>query len=534
MVHLFRLILWMWLGAASISAARADILVEFDSGGPMTVERNDLGFTSTPRVTATFRFAGDTLPERFTRGQKSSGLLLGYTISDGTHSITRIRSTETMTLAVDYYPATSRRSGRVIGSVGLLVIPPGSGLDGLQIGMGQNGSALVQAWIDSETRTAARKFRATSKGGRWSFRHVPALHSPLRQCPMFDALEQRADELYKLANAITRDDKVFDLAVADILTQGYNSGYARLGLSIPESAFAEALGTTASRNGLRLEIATTIKSKADWSRILARFGRTGDRGGETNEPRGIPVTLGALDISNNSIEFFCTLDPELMGHAWGDLYKSGYIDAQLYGEIAPKILLYDFLKLVRDVGFFALTESVVGAWFAEAGAGTVALNRAQALALRAASERKLLYAPIETFGLPVAVETAEAVNASFLAQFVRQGHKAEDWIPSWKASTFVSTVAGYRSFRAYRVYVEGSSREVSQWMTTENLRGLSALEIKELLSLKSVPTHVIEIEVSQGAEYLIGLTHGGGRQLFVNDISKLRPLADTRRALPLP
>jgi hypothetical protein len=178
MIHLFRFILWMWLAAASITTARADILVEFDSGGPMTVERNDLGFTSTPRVTATFRFAGDTLPARFNLGQNSRQLLLGFTITDGSHVITRIRSTEQMTLAVDYYPATSRHSERVIGSVGLLVIPPGSGLDGLQIGMGQNGSALVQAWIDSETKTAARMFRATSKGGRWTVRRVASLDVP--------------------------------------------------------------------------------------------------------------------------------------------------------------------------------------------------------------------------------------------------------------------------------------------------------------------------------------------------------------------
>ena len=181
MIHLFRFILWMWLAAAGITTARADILVEFDSGGPMTVERNDLGFTTTPRVTATFRFAGDTLPARFNLGQKSRQLLLGYTISDGSHVITRVRSNEQLTLAVDYYPATSRRSGRVIGSVGLLVTPPGSGLDGLQIGMSQDGDALVQAWTDSETRTAARMFRATSKGGRWSFREVGSENTASRR-----------------------------------------------------------------------------------------------------------------------------------------------------------------------------------------------------------------------------------------------------------------------------------------------------------------------------------------------------------------
>lgn len=179
MIHLFRFILWMCLAAASISAAQADILVEFDSGGPLTIERNDLGFTATPRVTATFRFAGDTLPARFYLGQNSRHLLLGYSISDGSHVITRVRSNEPMTLAIDYRPATSRRGESVVGSVGLLVIPPGSGLDGLQIGMSQDGSALVQAWIDSETKTAARMFRATSKGGRWSIRSA----SPIQAAP---------------------------------------------------------------------------------------------------------------------------------------------------------------------------------------------------------------------------------------------------------------------------------------------------------------------------------------------------------------
>lgn len=189
MLNLFRLVLWTWLATMSVTA-RADILVEFDSG-TMTVERNDLGFSATPRVTATFRFVGDTLPERFNLGKDSSRLLLGYTISDGSHSITRIRSTETMTLAVDYYPATSRRSERVIGSAGLLVVPPGSGLDGLQIGMSQDGDALVQAWTDSETKTAAKMFRATSKYGSWIVRRVAGWDVPKK---LYFAIAYMAEE----------------------------------------------------------------------------------------------------------------------------------------------------------------------------------------------------------------------------------------------------------------------------------------------------------------------------------------------------
>ena len=530
MIHLFRFILWMWLCAASISAARADILVEFDSGGPMTVERNDLGFTSTPRVTATFRFAGDTLPARFNLGQNSRQLLLGYTISDGSHVITRVRSNEQLTVSVDYYPATSRHSERVIGSVGLLVIPPGSGLDGVQIGMGQNGSALVQAWIDSETKTAARMFRATSKGGRWTVRRAEAVPVQTPMCLAATLIKEESDAIKSIASRLAADDKYYLDAVSDILLQGYNSAFARLGLDIDERSIPNLLSTSAKKQAARSSIVATTQRKANWRAALASAIARGNPGSsETTEPRGFPITVHRPSpFSNESLEYFCSRDPSLMEHAWSDLYGSGYIDYKLYSDVAPTIWLKNALEVsLEQLVVFAATESVVALWAVRES--VVLLNRAQAQLLVAAGKREALVVPAQALAEVINVYSADVANTYFLSRWFGPGRSPENWISSWKPSTDVVRKRASKAFQVDHLYA--GSDPLGQWVTPELVRRMSRKDAGALLDIPSQPTHVVQMEIREGAVFWEGLSTSGGRQIFVENRHDLRIVDGTVQEL---
>ena len=345
-------------------------------------------------------------------------------------------------------------------------------------------------------------------------------------CPNFLAMQEEAKKLNALANSLERDDAAYGSAVADMFLRGYNSPVSNLGLNISEDQIPKLLATKASIDAARRGIVASIRNKATVRGHIAETGLTSDYTADGN-------------YSKEVVQWFCDPDPQKISReSWTALYEAGYIDYKLYRSEFLNKWISDPPRLAKIIAVAAsvLAWELIPARIAlgtEIGAVTVdALEEETLLSF---VKRKLLFKPFERIEDLVGFVPSKAVNKKRLAEWMAEtGKPASKWIQEWADDTIVLQLTARKPFRVYRLFRDGETKMQAKWLTEENLAGLSPTEIQKKLSLPYTPTHIVEVEIRQGAEYWTGFAVDEGRQIFVLDENNVHVLEETIKPLPLP
>ena len=348
--------------------------------------------------------------------------------------------------------------------------------------------------------------------------------SPPIKCPKFLEMQAEAKKMQSLADTLEKDNRAYEAAVADVCLRGYNSPLCSLGLNVSEDQIPNLLCSKSAVAAAHQSIIASIRSKANTRDFIAQIGL-------------MPQPDYSLNgtASKSVIQWFCDPDPKNIGReTWEALYRAGYIDYTLYRSKLLAKWIADPPDIIKEVGGLALLiagSEFIAARFAVAD---ILINTRQVRVLRDLTGRRLSFSSAEEIGTLISTEDAEAVNASGREEYIQQGGDPSKYIPQWKERTVVQKMVARVGFRVYRVFAKGETKPRGEWVTPENLDGLSIEEIAEKLSLPFTPSHVIEVEVEQGVEFWLGFAKGGGRQIRVLDKSKVNPLQETQQPLPLP
>ena len=219
---------------------------------------------------------------------------------------------------------------------------------------------------------------------------------PCACCPKYQELIDWAEYLEEIAVRIERDEWYYLTVKADIVENGWESEFARIGISgyrdptvpnqnqaaliqhfegtEPEVIFAEDLTPAVLNNAVaRPGLVSVIRERAGYARAL------GERGLEYCS--GNPDYVGQ-DEEDPVLDYFCTLDPDkATDEVWGELFKIGYIDFATYQDVGYEVLSARWAR----AELIASVASLIFVWrgallsLAKSSArGLVRLTRAQA------------------------------------------------------------------------------------------------------------------------------------------------------------
>lgn len=176
---------------------------------------------------------------------------------------------------------------------------------------------------------------------------------PCACCQKYQELINWADYLEEIAAKIEDDEWYYLTVKADIVENGWESDFARIGISgyrdptipnrneaaliqhfegtEPEVIFAEDLTPAVLNNSVaRPGLIRIIRERAAYARALA------DRGLEYCRKNPPYVGQNGSDLI---LDYFCSLDPDKINDdVWGELYKIGYIDFATYNDIGYNVL----------------------------------------------------------------------------------------------------------------------------------------------------------------------------------------------------
>lgn len=174
---------------------------------------------------------------------------------------------------------------------------------------------------------------------------------PCTCCPRYEELNIWADHLDEIATRLERDEWFYLEIKADIVENGWESEYARIGISgyrdptVPsqnqaaliqhfeglsaEVIFAEDLTTVMLDNAVaRPGIARVIRERATNARNLA------ERGLDYCKSHASYAGEGADPV----LDYFCTLDPEKINQdVWDELFRIGWIDFVTWDDISYRV-----------------------------------------------------------------------------------------------------------------------------------------------------------------------------------------------------
>ncbi len=229
---------------------------------------------------------------------------------------------------------------------------------------------------------------------------------PCTCCPKYEELNDWADQLEEIAVNIERDDWYYLEVKADIVENGWESDYARIGISgyrdttVPnlnaaaliqhfeglpaEVIFAEDLTPAVLDNAIaRPGLARVIRERAENARSLAK--------------RGLDYCQTDSSYSGQDadpvLDYFCTLDPDkINADVWGELYRIGYIDYATFDDVGYRVLSDKLMRaeLAASIAslVFAFRAGLV-ALARNSAYGLVRLTRTQAVRLASIGRRRM-------------------------------------------------------------------------------------------------------------------------------------------------
>lgn len=211
---------------------------------------------------------------------------------------------------------------------------------------------------------------------------------PCTCCPRYEELNNWADHLEEIATRIERDEWFYLEAKADIVESGWESEFARVGISryrdptVPtqnqaaliqhfqdlpaEVIFAEDLTPVMLNNEVaRPGLARVMRERATSSRALAERGLEYCRSHATYAGNGADPVL----------DYFCTLDPDKINQdVWDELYKIGWIDYVTWDDASYRVASERWAR----IELYASLGTVVFAW--RGALGRLARSSARGLA----------------------------------------------------------------------------------------------------------------------------------------------------------
>lgn len=208
---------------------------------------------------------------------------------------------------------------------------------------------------------------------------------PCACCPKYQELIDWADHLEEIAVRIERDEWFYLNVKADIVENGWESDYARIGINgyrdpeiitqtdaaliqhvseLPaEVIFAEDLTPAVLNNSVaRPGLVRVIREKASNARTLGE--------------RGLEYCSNNSDYSGQDgdpvLDYFCTLDPDKINQeVWNELFKIGYLDRPTWEDVSYEVVSDTLFRIELAVA----AGSLVFAWRAYLAAATRFLSR---------------------------------------------------------------------------------------------------------------------------------------------------------------
>lgn len=218
---------------------------------------------------------------------------------------------------------------------------------------------------------------------------------PCTCCPRYEELFVWADHLEEIATRLDRDEWFYLEVKADIVENGWESEYARIGISgyrdrtVPnqnaaafiqhfeelpaEVIFAEDLTLPLLDNSVaRPGLARIIRERAEKARALAQRGLDYCKSNASYAGSGADPVL----------DYFCTLDPDKINQdVWDELYKIGWIDYATWDDASYRVASERWAR----AELYASIATLVFAWRAglarvarSSGRGLVRLTKRQA------------------------------------------------------------------------------------------------------------------------------------------------------------
>lgn len=358
-------------------------------------------------------------------------------------------------------------------------------------------------------------------------------------CQEFYRMLSESQGLIDLADKLEKDDQTYEDAVADMLLQGYDSGFAVLGLDVNDADISLYLHNEIISKEHRANIIAAIRKKAGMRRAIALAGITGDTGKTTINPRGIPITDNP-GISQERIKYFCSPSTaNLSSDSWAGLYEAGYIDYATYHQVAwnnfiDNLFIGSLETVISTAAIEILPVRLLGRYLLPIPEGSsFEIGAVQAERLLFISRSNLTSKPIVAVGRVYQGIPAATLNKLALEKFVAEGGDPSSWITEWLPGTVAEEIISTSPRRVYRVFAKGQSKNAGYWVSIESFQGLRAVDIKRRLALPFVPTHIVEIIIPSQTKMTMGWSAGSTNQirLFI-DLKDLEIVPGSERPLP--
>jgi len=244
---------------------------------------------------------------------------------------------------------------------------------------------------------------------------------PCTCCPKYEELSDWADHLDEIAVNIERDDDYYLDVAVEIILEGWNSEFARVGIhnwrqspqtdlelnqqavqmqsngeTLPDDFFQEDLSeyfygyshfyslTKSPNLSARTEIVQSFRNKAAAAREIADAGIEYCKGNSSYSGVGSPNTV---------LDYFCSRDPSILNqNIWNHLYATGLIS---YGswEDATNEVLEEFMfraAILAGVGSILFASRSILKNIVKGGTrGILKMGRGQFARLRLLAQRRL-------------------------------------------------------------------------------------------------------------------------------------------------
>ncbi|WP_339108536.1 hypothetical protein [Thioclava sp. GXIMD4216] len=195
---------------------------------------------------------------------------------------------------------------------------------------------------------------------------------PCTCCPRYEELNAWADHLEEIATRLDRDAWFYLEVKADIVENGWESEYARVGISgyrdptVPnqnaaaliqhfegmsaEEIFAEDLTPVMLDNSVaRPGLARVMRERASNARTLAK------RGLDYCKSNALYAGKGADSV----LDYFCTLDPDKIDQdVWDTLFKIGWIDFATWDDASYRVASEKWAR----AELYASVATLIFAW----------------------------------------------------------------------------------------------------------------------------------------------------------------------------
>lgn len=227
---------------------------------------------------------------------------------------------------------------------------------------------------------------------------------PCTCCPRYEELNLWADQLDEIATRIERDEWFYLEVKADIVENGWESDYARIGIvgyrdpTVPnqnqaalmqhftnlpaEVIFAEDLTPPMLDNAVaRPGLVGVIRERSASARTLATRGLDYCRSHASYAGHGADPVL----------DYFCTLDPDKINQeVWDELFKIGWIDCVVWDDTNYRMASERWARAELAASLVSLVfafRTSIASMAKNASRGLLRITRTQAQRLSALAKR---------------------------------------------------------------------------------------------------------------------------------------------------